>query len=117
MTNIDRAEAILTARHRKDQMEGDGAVGCFDAAAAAEELHAAGLLAPGPQIIRTRDELAALDPDALVAMNPITKGHATAYVWSADTALRVNLLWHAPLVVLVSGDHVRAARRALEADQ
>ena len=46
MTNIDRAEAILTARHHKDQMEGDGAVGCFDAAAAAEELHAAGLLAP-----------------------------------------------------------------------
>ena len=38
--------AILTARHHKDQMEGDGAVGCFDAAAAAEELHAAGLLAP-----------------------------------------------------------------------
>ena len=70
-----------------------------------------------PKIIRTRDELAALDPDALVAMNPITKGHATAYVWSADTALRVNLLHHAPLVVLVSGDHVRAARRALEADQ
>lgn len=46
MTNIARAEAILAARHHTDQMEGDGAVGCFDAAAAAEELHAAGLLAP-----------------------------------------------------------------------
>lgn len=45
-TNRQRAEAILTARHRKDQMEGDGAVGCFDAAAAVAELHAAGLLAP-----------------------------------------------------------------------
>ena len=45
-TNRQRAEAILTARHRKDQLEGDGAVGCFDAAAAAEELHAAGLLIP-----------------------------------------------------------------------
>lgn len=114
MTNIDRAEAILTARHRKDQMEGDGAVGCFDAAAAVEELHAAGLLTPGPQIIHTREELAALDPDTLVAMNPITKGHATAYVWSADTALRVNLLWHAPLVIIATGDTVRAARQALE---
>ena len=46
MTNAARAEAILAARHHKDQMEGDGAVGCFDAAAAVEELHAAGLLAP-----------------------------------------------------------------------
>ena len=72
--------------------------------------------APEPRIIRTRDELAALDPDALVAMNPITVP-VTAFVWSADSALRVNLLRHAPLVVLVSGEHVRAARRALEADQ
>ena len=71
--------------------------------------------APEPRIIRTRDELAALDPDTLVAMNPITKGHATSYVWSADTALRVNLLWHAPLVIIATGDTVRAARQALEA--
>ena len=68
-----------------------------------------------PRIIRTREELAALDPDALVAMNPITKGHATAYVWSADTALRVNLLWHAPMVIIATGDQVRAARDALSA--
>ncbi|MGV3114110.1 hypothetical protein ACEE18_05765 [Corynebacterium freneyi] len=71
-------------------------------------------LAAPPRIIRTSDELAALDPDTLVAMNPITKGHATAYVWSADTALRVNLLWHAPLVIIATGDTVRAARQALE---
>ena len=67
-----------------------------------------------PQIIRTSEELAALDPDTLVAMNPITKGHATSYVWSADTALRVNLLWHAPMVVIATGDTVRAARQALK---
>ena len=60
-----------------------------------------------PRIIRTREELADLDPDTLVAMNPITKGHATAYVWSADTALRVNLLWHAPLVTIATGEQVR----------
>ena len=46
MTNLDRAEAILTASHHKDQLEGDGAVGCFDAAAAVEELADEGLLAP-----------------------------------------------------------------------
>lgn len=73
----------------------------------------ADLLAPECRIIRTREELAALDPDTLVAMNPITKGHATAYVWSADTALRVNLPWHAPLVIIATGEHVRAAQQAL----
>ena len=57
-TTTARAEAILTARHHNDQMEGDGAVGCFDAAAAVEELHAAGLLIPdddptGPPTRRT----------------------------------------------------------------
>lgn len=56
-TNRQRAEAILTARHYKDQMEGDGAVGCFDAAAAVEELHAAGLLAPDlPPVIANYSE-------------------------------------------------------------
>lgn len=56
MTNIDRAESILAARYQTDQMEGDGAANCFDAAAAAEELHAAGLLAPDLPTV-TVDEL------------------------------------------------------------
>lgn len=108
MTNIDRAEAILTARHRKDQMEGDGAVGCFDAAAAAEELHAAGLLTPGPQIIHTRDELAALDPDTVV-----TDGILTATAGIATLYAQIGMLG-IPTAVIATGDHTRAARRALE---
>ena len=105
MTNIDRAEQVIQGL--VDHPETPEIV--------AQALADAGLLVPEPHIIRTRDELAALDPDTLVAMNPITKGHATAYVWSADTALRVNLLWHAPMVIIATGDHVRAARQALEA--
>ena len=118
MTNIDHAEAILTARHRKDQMEGDGAVGCFDAAAAAHALANAGLLAPEPQIIRTREELANLDPDTLVGpayqFAPGWQAHAQKQTYRAADARRLNLTWSGPLVVIATGDHVRAARQALE---
>lgn len=110
MTNIDRAADIIEYLTDEPHLYPDG--GLPDASAQA--LDDEGLLAPDPQIIRTREELAALDPDTLVAMNPITKGHATAYVWSADTALRVNLPWHAPLAIIATGEQVRAARRALE---
>lgn len=48
MTNINRAEVILTDRYHKDEMEGDGAASCFDAAAAADALADAGLLTPDP---------------------------------------------------------------------
>lgn len=110
MTNIDHAADIIEYLTDEPHLYPDG--GLPDAAAQA--LDDEGLLAPDPQIIRTREELAALDPDTLVAMNPITKGHATSYVWSADTALRVDLLWHAPLAIIATGEQVRAARRALE---
>lgn len=78
MTNIDRAETILAARHHKDQMEGDGAVGCFDTAAAVAELRDAGLLAP--------DLPEANDPDML---HPTTKG------WLLDAQDR-PVVWTAP---------------------
>ena len=107
-TNRQRAEAILTARHHKDQMEGDGAVGCFDAAAAAEELHAAGLLAPGPQIIHTLADLKALDPDTVV-----TDGILTATAGIATLYAQIGMLG-IPAAVIATGDHTRAARRALE---
>lgn len=57
-TNLDRAEAILAARYQTDQMEGDGAANCFDAAAAADALAKAGLLAPDlpPVVVDEFDE-------------------------------------------------------------
>ena len=113
MTNIDRAEAILTARHHKDQMEGDGAVGCFDAAAAVEELHAAGLLAPEPKIIRTTDELTALDPETVVIGEELIVFTAADCVENNGFPLYDN----DRLVVVATGDTVRAARQALEAGE
>ena len=118
MTNLDRAEAILAARHRKDQMEGDGAVGCFDAAAAVEELRDAGLLAPDPRIIRTREELAALDPDTLlIPAYQFTNGWESCNqkcVFRAVAAYRLDLTFHGPAVVIATGEQARAARQALE---
>lgn len=45
-TNIDRAAEILDARHRYDQLRGDGVIGCFDARKAAQSLADARLLMP-----------------------------------------------------------------------
>lgn len=112
MNNAARAEAILTARYQTGQMEGDGAASCFDAPAAVEELHAAGLLAPDPQVIRTREELAALDPDTvLVDTNGATYVAWEAQKYPGDLDLYADDL---PAVVLATGDHARAAMEALE---
>ena len=83
---------------------------------AAQSLADAGLLAPEPRIIRTREELAALDPDALLY------GRYEGY----DSHLNVADLqylsgtWRPeveralPAVVIATGEQVRAARQALE---
>ena len=66
---------------------------------AVQSLADAGLLAPEPQIIRTREELAALDPDSLVL-------DCTGHLMTNRDRL--------PAVVIATGDQVRAARQALE---
>ena len=71
-----------------------------------------------PQIIRTRDELAALDPDTLVIVGEaLTRGWSTHRQKSAYRAADAHLLdltWQGPVVVLATGEHIRAARQALE---
>ena len=66
---------------------------------AAQALADAGLLAPEPRIIRTTDELAALDPDSLVL-------DCTGHLMTNRDRL--------PAVVIATGGQVRAARQALE---
>ena len=66
---------------------------------AAQALADAGLLAPEPRIIRTREELAALDPDSLVL-------DCTGHLMTNRDRL--------PAVVIATGGQVRAARQALE---
>ena len=83
---------------------------------AVQSLADAGLLAPEPKIIRTREELTSLDPDTLLY------GRYEGY----DSHLNVADLqylsgnWRPeveralPAVVIATGDTVRAARQALK---
>ena len=64
------------------------------------------------QIIRTREELAALDHEAILSdsAGPYTASYAVAGIYDEDYEARDYL----PAVVIATGDHVRAARQALE---
>ena len=57
-----------------------------------------------PQIIRTSEELAALDPDTVL----FTWGDMQAQTWLHTFEDDI------PAVVIATGDQVRAARQALE---
>ena len=61
-----------------------------------------------PKIIRTREELAALDPAAVV-----TDGILTVAAVLAVPYVRIGMLG-IPAVVIATGEQVRAARQALE---
>lgn len=60
-----------------------------------------------PQIIRTREELAALDPDTVV-----TDGILTVAAGLAALYAQIGMIG-LPAVVVAAGDQARAARRAL----
>lgn len=71
-----------------------------------------------PRIIRTREELAALDPDTLVTdALPRHDDFPSPMIAAlpAPVAYRLNLTWSGPVVVIAAGDQVRAARQAMEA--
>lgn len=68
-----------------------------------------------PRIIRTRDELIALDPDTLL-FSTVETGYSFAAEEPQEMLARgrrVGIGW-IPAVVIATGDHVRAARQALE---
>lgn len=72
-----------------------------------------------PQIIRTRDELAALDPDTVLMLEDRIDPIALARYWFDSEG---NLVHGAeadlPAVVVATGDQVREAQQALrEADK
>lgn len=75
---------------------------------------------PGvPRVISTRDELADLDRETLVA--PAYQFRAGWHPFAqrncylAADAHRLDLTWSGPVVVIATGDQVRAARDALSA--
>lgn len=98
MTNIDHAAEVLA----------DWVLPGVPPEVVAQALAKAGLLAPEPQIIRARDELAALDPSTTVTNGPLIHVAATAVPFHEIG------LFTLPAVVLATGDEVRAARQALE---
>lgn len=98
MTNIDHAEQVIQGL--VDHPETPEIV--------AQALADAGLLAPEPRIIRTREELAALDPSTTVTNGPLIHAAVTAVPFHEIG------LFTLPAVVLATGDQVQAARRALE---
>ena len=109
MTNIDRAAEIIESKiDRAEELDRPAQEA---APAAARALADAGLLAPGPNVIRTRDELAALDPDTVLGVwHPdLDMGGIImpAREWANDPSTT-------PLAVIATGDHVRAAREALK---
>lgn len=69
-----------------------------------------------PQIIRTREELAALDPGTLLTTRGIVLSLPLEILWHLDSPPE-SVLSHddlLPAVVIVTGDQARAARQALE---
>lgn len=81
-------------------------------------LHNAGLITPSPQIIRTVQELEALDPDTVVlpANHRFPESaESLLYMFKdpfADEYVDIPL----PAVVVASGERVRACREALEGE-
>ena len=64
------------------------------------------------QIVRTREELAALDPDTVL----ITGGYAD--LWTAEeVSATSDPTWFLPVVILATGDETRAAQQTLKEEE
>lgn len=118
MTDIDRAAEIIALATR-GALTADGhpmKMSDLTAQVIAESLADDGLLAPEPQIIRTVDELEALDPDTLVAIprdygdcdQPRLAGWVRTFYPLGESSPVF------PAVVVATGAQVRAARAALQ---
>jgi hypothetical protein len=71
------------------------------------------------QIIRTRKELAALDPDTLVQPPPNEDGEWSRAI-SAESLQWAMRTWNCtllPAVAVATGDTVRAARQAIKEEE
>ena len=78
-------------------------------------LEAAGLLAPDAQVIRTPEELEALDPDTCTLDKYGDFDFAKAWI-DENGKMFVGHVDFLPAVVFATGAQVRAAREAMELD-
>ena len=80
----------------------------------ANVLEEAGLLAPAPQIIRTAEELEALELEDADAVVVASEAGAVRTVRALAAMHRLGSVWGLPAVVIATGAQVRAAREAME---
>ena len=108
MSNFDRAVKVLNdVGEYIDYLEGNIAY--------VTALEAAGLLAPDAQVIRTPEELEALDPDTCTLDKYGDFDFAKAWI-DENGKMFVGHVDFLPAVVFATGDQVRAAREAMEKD-
>lgn len=75
----------------------------------------AGLLVSEPKIIRTRNELAALDPDTVLMTTDLFDPLTPVWDWLDGKGNPARGTENGlPAVVIATGEQVRAARQALE---
>ena len=107
MSNFDRAvKALNDVGEYIDYLEGNIAY--------VTALEAAGLLAPDAQVIRTVEELEALDPDTCTLDKYGDFDFAKAWI-DESGKMFVGHVDFLPAVVFATGDQVRAAREVMEA--
>src|SRR5699024_124286 len=107
MSNFDRAvKALNDVDEAIDHLA--------DNEAYVTALEAAGLLAPDVQVIRTLEELEALDPDTCTLDKYGDFDFAKAWI-DENGKMFVGHVDFLPAVVFATGDQVRAAREVMEA--
>ena len=109
MTNINRALFVINETY-KDEYVKQHMTPLEVTKALAKE----GLLAPEPQIIRTVDDLHTLDPDTVLGVWHPDLHMGCIFMPAREWADEPSV---PPLAVIATGDHVRAARQALEATE
>ena len=107
MSNFDRAVKTLNdVGEYIDYLEGNIAY--------VTALEAAGLLVPDTRIIRTPEELEALEIDDADAIVLASEAGAVRNVRALAAMHRLGSVWGLPAVVIATGKQVRAAREAME---
>ena len=107
MSNFDRA---VKALEEADEFHG----AMVDNEAYVRALQAAGLLTPDAQVIRTQQELEALEIDDAGAIVLAGEAGAVRTVRALAAMHRLGSVWGLPAVVIASGAQVREAREAME---
>ena len=108
MSNFDRAvKALNDVGEYIDYLEGNIAY--------VTALEAAGLLMPDMRVIRTPEELEALDPDTCTLDKFGDFDFAKAWIDENGKMFEGHVAF-LPAVVFATGDQVRAAREAMELD-